>query len=221
MRDVSRREFLKTLGFGITVAALQQLPMTTAFADSTISSAKIISEINNVYCAKGMTFRIDEVSFDAGSCTLENLDKDIDALKRIHVETRSIGVYEKKYDSTPTADMLRITIPQSFSETFTDSLYVFLDEGTFGEVYIDVTISGKIDRQYNDILGSSGTAVERNGVNVDSLNIGSVSTQDDSPSKGCVSYSCPCNARFAWTSPYTGVKYSGTDQKIIQGTFAP
>ena len=37
MKDVSRREFLKTLCLGITVAALQNLPMTTAFADSAIS----------------------------------------------------------------------------------------------------------------------------------------------------------------------------------------
>jgi len=44
MKDVSRREFLKTLCLGITVAALQNLPMTTAFADSAISKTKIISK---------------------------------------------------------------------------------------------------------------------------------------------------------------------------------
>ena len=42
MKDVSRREFLKTLCLGITVAALQNLPMTTAFADSAISKTKTI-----------------------------------------------------------------------------------------------------------------------------------------------------------------------------------
>lgn len=41
MKDVSRREFLKTLCLGITVAALQNLPMTTAFADSAISKTKL------------------------------------------------------------------------------------------------------------------------------------------------------------------------------------
>ena len=44
MKDVSRREFLKTLCLGITVAALQNLPMTTAFSDSAISKTKIISK---------------------------------------------------------------------------------------------------------------------------------------------------------------------------------
>lgn len=44
MKDVSRREFLKTLCLGITVAVLQNLPMTTAFADSAISKTKIISK---------------------------------------------------------------------------------------------------------------------------------------------------------------------------------
>lgn len=44
MKDVSRREFLKTLGLGITVAALQKLPMTTAFAESSINKTKIASK---------------------------------------------------------------------------------------------------------------------------------------------------------------------------------
>ena len=221
MKEVSRRTFLKTLGVGITVATLQQLPMTTAFADSSVNKEKIVAEINNVYRAKGMTFRINEISFDAGNCSLENLSKDIAALKKIQVETRNVSVDKKQNDSTPEIDTLRAPMPVSFSKTVTDSLYVFFDEGTFCEVYIDVTISGTIDLQYNDIWSSSGTAVEKNGVNVDYLNIGSVSTQNDSPSKGYVSYSCPCSARFAWTSPYSGVKYSGTDQKTIQGSFAP
>ena len=47
MKDVSRREFLKTLCLGITVAALQNLPMTTAFADSAISKTKIITYLIN------------------------------------------------------------------------------------------------------------------------------------------------------------------------------
>lgn len=217
MKNMSRKNFLKVLGMGMTVAALQQLPVVTAFADNTVNEAKIISEINNVYQAKGITFRLDEITFNPDKCVLENLDKDIAALKKLQVVTRTVNV--PRSDST--TDALRAPMPVSFSKTVTDSLYVFLDEGTFGEVYIDVTISGTIDRQYNDIWGSSGTAVERNGVNVDYLNIGNVSTQDDSPSKGYVSYSCPCSARFAWTSPYSGVKYSGTDQKTISGSFAP
>lgn len=60
MKGVSRREFLKTLGLGITVAALQNLPMATAFADSVISKTKIISKSDreNLVAAVARTVQV-------------------------------------------------------------------------------------------------------------------------------------------------------------------
>ena len=60
MKDVSRREFLKTLGLGITVAALQNLPTATAFADSAISKTKIISKSDreNLVAAVARTVQV-------------------------------------------------------------------------------------------------------------------------------------------------------------------
>lgn len=217
MNNISRKAFLKTSILGISALVLNSFPTVAAFASNETLQTNpqtMIASLNGLYRAKGLSFKIDNISIDSEKCSLENLNKDFEILKTIHTTTNS-------YDSNHSvASIQRIPMPVDFSCSTTECLSIMFNEGAFGQVYIEISVSGTIDRQYDNIISSSGTATERNGVNVDSVSIGSVTTDNDSPTKGSVSYSCPCSARFAWTSPYSGVKYSGTDSQTFSGSFS-
>jgi hypothetical protein len=224
MKKLSRKNFLQILGVGMSAIALQELPSLEAFADEgtdELNPDDFISEMNAWYQANNLSFRLESISADFEKCSLETISQDIQALQSLRESTEQNCEHQIQYDPSSSTNIQRLAMPVSFSYTTTDSLSVFLDEGTFGLVYIEITVTGIVERQYNSIWSSSGTATEKNGVNLDTLSIGSVTTSDNSPSTGSVSYSCPCSARFAWTSPYSGVKYSGTDSKTISGSFTP
>lgn len=215
MIKLSRKSFLKTLGLGMSAILLEDFPTLSAFAaneNTTIDPHDLVSELNDWYLTQNVSMTLDEISASQ-SCTLTQLEKDLQVLQNLQVECKTV-TESKKLSVSPLAMLV------NYSYAAAHQLSVFLDEGTFGYAYVGITISGKVDLSNNNVVSGSGQATEQNGVNLDSLTIGKVSVTTNSPSTGYVTYSCPCSARFAWTSPYSGVTYSGTASDTFTGSFA-
>lgn len=215
MIKLSRKSFLKTLGLGMSAILLEDFPVLSAFAaneNTMIDPHDLVSELNDWYLTQNVPMTLDEISASQ-SCTLTQLEKDLQALQNLQVESKAV-TESKRLSISPLAMLV------NYSYAAAHQLSVFLDEGTFGYAYVGITISGKVDLSNNNVVSGSGQATEQNGVNLDSLTIGKVSVTTNSPSTGYVTYSCPCSARFAWTNPYSGVTYSGTASDTFAGSFA-
>lgn len=168
--------------------------------------------VNDWYQKNSVPFILNEIDTTSSNCSIENIDRDIEQLQSLNVEVSQSQ--SNKVSFNPLAMLV------NYNYVKYEELSVFLDEGTFGVINIDINVSGKVDLQNNNVVSAQGVAIERNGMNLEELNLGSVSVSVNTPSTGYVTYSCPCSARFAWVSPFSGVKYSGTASDTFTGSFA-
>lgn len=138
MKDVSRREFLKTLCLGITVAALQNLPMTTAFADSAISKTKIISKSDRENLVATVA-RTVQVSYKIDKNTIIEVTRFTDIDGQNVTLNRSV-----KEDGT--GELVYTKAQKTKKSKLTNQSYDFYDVGT----YLDCSVGC-----YFGVVGSS------------------------------------------------------------------
>ena len=88
MIKLSRKSFLKTLGLGMSAILLEDFPVLSAFAaneNTMIDPHDLVSELNDWYLTQNVPMTLDEISASQ-SCTLTQLEKDLQALQSCHRE---------------------------------------------------------------------------------------------------------------------------------------
>ena len=153
MIKLSRKSFLKTLGLGMSAILLEDFPVLSAFAaneNTMIDPHDLVSELNDWYLTQNVPMTLDEISASQ-SCTLTQLEKDLQALQNLQVESKAV-TESKRLSISPLAMLV------NYSYAAAHQLSVFLDEGTFGYAYVGISISGQVDLSNNNVVSGSGQA---------------------------------------------------------------
>lgn len=215
MKDVSRRNFLKCLCISTAAVAFGTFPSATAFAVDNmiiIDPKTFIAEINAWYRANGKTITLDSIDFDSYCVSVEEYNKIIRDLKNIRV-VNSVEYAQMEHPENEPREIM----PVSFTRTATHRTSIYIYAGIYGRLETLVTINGTIDALRNNIISSSGSAMEQSSENLASSPNYSVSTTGGTPSSSDISYSVSVGAYFEWTHPNDNRKYRVHDSDTLTG----
>lgn len=218
MGKLTRRSFLKVFGASASMIALQEFPSMTAFAEDgmiELDPDAFISEINAWYRVNNSSLTLEGIECESYRFSVEEAEKMIQDLQNIRI-TKSVEVIDSEKsieDNVPPREIM----PVSFSRTAVHTMWIYIKLPIYGELVTEVTVDGTIDILRNNIIGSSGSAIEKSSQNLDSVSFGSVSTFRGTPSDTDISYSVDCSAYFEWTDPETNIKYRVHDSDTFTG----
>ena len=217
MKVLSRRSFCKYTALGTSIALLKT-PNIVAFADDgliELEPESFMAEINSWYHSNGLSVSLDSIEGECYRLTIDEFEQVVNILQSFYIAKSVEHSSSFSIDSENNVSPCEI-MPINFTRTNSHTLNCYFEGLVPGSLHVNVSISATIDAARDNIISSSGTAYETSSMNLDSVSFGTVSTSNNSPSSGSISYSVPCTAKFKWT--VNSLTFSNTMNETFTGS---